>query len=392
MNDTPLLLIQGAQVYAPEFLGVQDILVAGGRIAALAPRMEPPAEHARRMDGRGLLVVPGFIDAHVHILGGGGEGGFASRTPELRLGDAFQAGITTVVGCLGTDGVGRSLETLLAKARGLEEQGLHTCLLTGSYGVPPITLTGSVERDLILIDKIIGVGELAISDNRSSQPTLAELARIAGEARRGGLLSGKAGIVNIHLGDAPGGMDPLFELVATTGIPITQFLPTHVNRNPAVFDQALRFAAQGGFVDITTSGVPQFYENGTVLPARALRLLLEGGAPGGNVTFSSDGQGSLPRFAGDGTLDGLDVGTVHSLHTAFRDAVLVEGLPLEAALRAVTRNPARAMKLADRGRVEVGCAADLVFLHPEDLSVHTVLGGGRILVENGVQKVRGNFE
>jgi beta-aspartyl-dipeptidase (metallo-type) len=392
MTHPPFLLIQGAQLHAPEPLGSQDILVAGGRIAAIAPDIDLHSPYVRRMDARGLRVVPGFLDCHVHILGGGGEGGFATRTPELRLGDAIQGGVTSVVGCLGTDGIGRSLETLVAKARSLEEQGLHTRLLTGSYGVPPVTLTGSVERDLMLIDLFVGVGELAISDNRSSQPTRAELARVAAQARRGGMLAGKAGIVNLHLGDGPGGLDPIFDLVATTELPITQFLPTHVNRNPHLFQQAIRFGREGGCVDITTSGVPYFYETGTVPPARALRLLLEAGVPSGNVTFSSDGQGSLPLFGAGGVLEGLEVGSVQSLHATFAEAVLQEGVPLEAALRAITANPARIFKEKDRGRLAVGCMADLVFLDAANLAVHTVLAAGRTLMENGVACVRGNYE
>ena len=70
--------------------------------------------------------MPGFIDGHVHMTGGGGEGGYATRTPELSLSDAIRGGVTTIVGCLGTDGVTRSLAALLAKARALDEEGIST--------------------------------------------------------------------------------------------------------------------------------------------------------------------------------------------------------------------------------------------------------------------------
>jgi beta-aspartyl-dipeptidase (metallo-type) len=392
MTLPALTLIQGARLYAPEPLGVQDLLLAGSGIAAIAPAFNLTGAPVRLVDGRGLLAVPGFIDNHVHLLGGGGEGGFHTRTPELRLGDALQAGITTVLGCLGTDGVTRSLAALLAKARSLEEQGLTTFLLTGSYGVPPVTLTGSVERDLILIDKFIGVGEVAISDHRSSQPSLAELARLAGDARRGGMLAGKAGIVNLHLGDGNRGLEPLTQLIQETELPVTQFLPTHVNRNPRVFEQAIRFAKAGGTVDITTSGVPRFYETGTLPPAEALRLLLGAGVPAGNITLSSDGQGSLPVFAEDGTLEGLTVGSVQSLHTVFCEAVQRQRVPLETALAAITANPARILKLAQHGRIAPGLAADVVLLDPDSLAVRGVVAGGRVLMEDGALLVRGTFE
>lgn len=56
----------------------------------------------------GLIAVPGFVDMHVHVAGGGGEAGPASRTPEARLSELLLAGITTVVGLTGTDSVSRS--------------------------------------------------------------------------------------------------------------------------------------------------------------------------------------------------------------------------------------------------------------------------------------------
>jgi len=392
MTQPALVLIKAAEVHTPKPIGVCDILIAGNRIAAIAPDISLPRHLVRLVDGRGLVAAPGFIDNHVHILGGGGEGSFCTRTPELRLGDAICAGITTVVGCLGTDGVGRSLASLVAKARSLEEQGLKTYLYTGSYGVPPVTLTGSVERDLILIDKFIGVGEVAISDHRSSQPTQAELARMAGDARRGGMLAGKAGVLNIHLGDGPRGLDPLMELVRDTELPITQFFPTHINRNARVFEQAIPYTQAGGFVDITTSGVPRFYETGTIPPAEALRRLLEAGVPQGQVTFSSDGQGSLPDFAADGSLAGLSVGSVQSLHEVFCDAVFKEGLSLEVALRAITVNPASILKLRDRGALAEGLAGDVVLLDKNSLAVRTVIAGGRLMMEDGIQLVRGNYE
>ena len=69
-------------------------------------------------------------------IGGGGEGGFSTRTPEATLSDLTTAGVTTVVGTLGTDGIARDMNALLAKARGLEEEGITTYIYTGSYRLP----------------------------------------------------------------------------------------------------------------------------------------------------------------------------------------------------------------------------------------------------------------
>jgi len=386
-----LTLIRDIPTYAPEPLGVVDILLAGGLIAHVGRLGTVNLPGLREVDGRGLVAVPGFIDAHVHILGGGGEGGCATRTPELMLGEALRAGVTTLVGCLGTDGVSRTPASLLAKAKGLEEEGLTTYAYTGSYGLPLVTATGSVERDLLLVDRVIGVGEVALSDHRSSQPTLEALAALAGEARRGGLLSGKAGVVNLHLGDGPRGLEPLRRLVAETELPPSQFLPTHINRNPALLEEAVAYAALGGWLDLTTSGPDPASGCPQVGAAEAYARLRAAGVDPGRITFTSDGQGSLPEFDAQGRMTGLGVGRMRSLFDAFRDLVRA-GTPLAEALLPVTANPAAILRLRGKGRLRAGMDADLLLLGGGDLEVHSLVARGRLLVEDGVLKAKGTFE
>jgi beta-aspartyl-dipeptidase (metallo-type) len=300
--------------------------------------------------------------------------------------------VTTVVGCLGTDGVTRTPAGLLAKARGLDEEGLSTFIYTGHYSVPVHTLTGSIERDLLIVDKIIGVGEVALSDHRSTQPTFDEFARTAAEARRGGILSGKAGIVNVHMGDGTRGLSMLVRLVADTEIPVTQFLPTHINRNPALFDEGIAWAKQGGFVDFTTSTVPAFLEQGEAKSSAGLRRMLDAGVNPAQITFTSDGQGSLPDFDAQGRLRRLEIGRVTSLVGEIRDAVRDEGVPLATALAVATANPARILKLTAKGRVAEGADADVLLLDPATLDVRGVVAKGRWLMKDGVHLARGTFE
>lgn len=387
-----MIVIHDVETYTPDPVGPSTLLLAGTRIERISPGLALPAGLAREIDGAGLVAVPGLVDAHVHLAGGGGEGGFASRTPELTLGDAIAGGVTTVVGCLGTDGVARSLPALVAKARALAEEGISTFVLTGSYGVPLVTLTGSVERDLMLVGEVVGVGELAISDHRSSQPTFEELARIVADARRGGVLAGKSGIVNVHLGDGPSGLGLLRRLVDETEIPITQLLPTHVNRNPALFEEAVAWARRGGWVDMTTSNVPAFFARGAVKPSAGLARMLAAGVDPSRITFTSDGQGSLPDYDASGRLVGLGVGRVTSLLDEVRDAVLVEGVPLSVALGVATWNPARALGLPRKGVLAEGNDADVVLLRRDDLAVHTVIAGGRFLMREGRPVAKGTFE
>ncbi len=388
------ILIQDGEIFAPESLGKKDILLAGQKVAVLEDTIPTGFQlpNLQVISAKDNFVVPGFIDSHVHILGGGGEGGFATRTPEITLTDITRAGVTTVVGCLGTDGFGRSLISLLAKARALEEEGVSTYLYVGSYQVPVRTITGRIEDDLMLIDKFIGVGEVAISDHRSSQPTIDEIARIAASARVGGMLSGKAGIVNIHLGDGARKLAFLEEIVAKTEIPITQFLPTHINRNPDLFDQGIEYANRGGYVDLTASTTSQSLREGEVKCSHGLKTMLERGVPSENITFSSDGQGSLPEFNAKGEFLGLGVGSCQSLFEEFRDAVLEDQIDLSIALKIVTSNPARILKLFHKGRVKVGFDADLILLDKETLAIDSVIAKGQPMILHKEILHKGTFE
>jgi beta-aspartyl-dipeptidase (metallo-type) len=387
-----MLLLKNVDLYAPAPAGRTDVLMGGGRVLRVGPGASIPDAYGETVDASGLVAVPGLVDAHVHVTGGGGEGGYATRTPELLLSDAVRGGVTTVVGCLGTDGVTRHPASLLAKVRGLEEEGISAFMWTGHYAVPVQTLTGSIERDLLLVDRVIGVGEVAVSDHRSTQPTFDEFARVAAEARRGGILSGKAGVVNVHLGDGRRGLALLRQVVEQTEIPATQFLPTHINRNAELFEEGIAWARAGGFVDLTTSTVPAFLEQGEVKSSVGLRRMLEAGVDPAHVTFTSDGQGSLPDFDAQGRLRRLEIGRVTSLLGEVRDAVLQEQVPLETALAVATSNPARILKLRGKGRVEAGADADVVLLDPGSLEIRAVVAKGRWLMRDGQVLVKGTFE
>ena len=392
-----VIIIRNAQVYQPEYAGKKDLLILGDQIAALGENLQAEfngAVSVTEIDGTGMVLTPGFIDSHEHIMGGGGEGGFSTRTPEAVLTDLTMNGITTVVGCIGTDGITRDMAALLAKAHGLEEEGVTTYVYTGSYQVPVHTLTGSVMKDVMLLDKVIGAGEIAISDHRSSQPTFEEFVRIVSDVRVGGMLAGKAGIVNIHLGDSPRLMDLIWRTVRETEIPYTQFLPTHVNRNEALFQSAAEFAKAGGVIDFTGNEDIDYWESicDEVRVCSGIRRLLESGVSENNFTISSDGQGSLPVFNSKGEYQGIGIGKASCLLKEVRECVEREDIPLETALRAVTANPARILKLGKKGRLQPGCDADLCLLTEDGLKLHTVIAKGKIMVQEGKLVVRGSFE
>jgi beta-aspartyl-dipeptidase (metallo-type) len=382
-------LIKEGNVYAPEPKGIRDILVVGRIIALIAEQIELTGDfEVQVISARDKLVLPGFVDLHVHLLGGGGEGGFWTRTPDIILSTIARAGVTTLVGCLGTDDVSRRPETLLAKANQLEDEGVSAYIYTGSYQVPLPTITGSLRKDIALIPKVIGVGEIAISDHRSSQPTFEELARIAAEARVGGMLGGKAGLVHCHVGTGRRMLDPLFRLVKETEIPISQFLPTHVNRSRELFEQAIDFARMGGNIDLTAQGPHLLFP---ITTGDLLRMALAAGVSLDQLTLSSDSNGSMPVFDDHGKMTGLAVGEIGNLYAEWR-SLAKQGFALEDLTKMVTSNPARRAGLfGEKGSLETGKDADIILLDPE-LSLESVMAKGRLLVHDRQVVVKGTFE
>jgi beta-aspartyl-dipeptidase (metallo-type) len=328
-----------------------------------------------------------MVDSHVHILGGGGEGGPATRAPEILIEDIVGSGVTTVIGCLGTDGITRHPSSLLAKARGLQDEGITAYIFVGSYELPVRTLTGSVRSDLALLRPVLGAGEIAVSDHRSAQPTFDELARLAAECRVGGMLGGRPGILHLHLGDGKRGLELVFRIVHETEIPVTQIIPTHCNRNPGLLDEAFRFAAEGGRIDLT-AGVGEHAPAMSV--EAAIRQAVERGVPLDRISVSSDGNGSLPVFDKDGKLERLDVASQRSMLEQLRSIVRGGTLELPLATALFSANPAAFYGLDRKGRVEVGADADLIFLD-RDLELVHVLARGKRAVTDGTVVLRGTF-
>jgi beta-aspartyl-dipeptidase (metallo-type) len=385
-----MLLIRNAIVYAPEFLGKKELLIGGNIILAISDKIDfPTGLDIEIADANGLIVVPGLIDNHVHIAGAGGEGGPSTRTPELALSDMFAGGVTTVIGCLGTDGLTRSVETVLMKAKSLRHEGASAWIWTGAYQVPTPSITGDLGRDIALIEEIIGVGELAISDHRSSCPSTSELIRITALARVGGMLGKKAGMVNIHLGDAKNPFLPLHEVIKHSELKYTQFLPTHCNRNSYIFEDSKTYG-KSGYIDITTSSWP-YYQDEEIKPSTGLKLLLEAGVPADHITFSSDSCGSLPGFDEQGRLVKLEMGLPASNLKELADSVIMEKIPLEISLKVLTSNVASILKLPGKGYISAGMDADLLFLNQEMKIVH-LLSLGKWAVRNGVVVKKGTYE
>ncbi|MGH8226040.1 MAG: beta-aspartyl-peptidase [Gammaproteobacteria bacterium] len=385
-----MILLRRAQVYAPEPLGLCDLLLGGGRVLWMGagPLALPDDVDVETIDLEGRRLIPGFIDGHVHVTGGGGEAGFRTRVRPLELSRFTTAGITGVVGLLGTDDVARGPHELLATVHALREEGLNAWGHAGGYHLPPATLTGSVRGDLVFLEPLIGIGEVALSDHRSSQPTLDELLRLASEAHVAGLMTGKAGIVHLHLGDGARGLDLVRCALEQSELPPRVFNPTHVNRRRALFEEALELAASGCTIDVTAFPVAEGEDAWSA--ADAVMRYLDRDLPPERITVSSDAGGCLPCFDADGRVSHMDVGAPGALLATLNE-LLARGVPLEQALPPFTANVATLLRLPGKGRIAVGADADLVALDGEG-AVQDVIVRGRVHVSDRRVLRRGTFE
>lgn len=357
-----LLLIEGGEVFTPEPAGRTSVLVGGGRVLKVGEvdrrALDRLGVECEAIDAAGGVVTPGLIDPHEHLLGGSGEGGFSAQTPEIRLAELLVGGITTVVGCLGVDTMMKTMQGLLGRAKALREEGLTALVWSGGYDVPPATLTGSVRSDVMFVAEVIGAGEVAVSDERSMDPSPRELAKLVSDAFIGGHLSAKAGVTHFHVGPGRRRLALLRELIDDFDVKPEWLYPTHVGRSEELMDEAIDLARRGAAVDVdvTERDLPKW-----------LRHYLDGSGPPERLTASTDAGGSPPR----------------SLLDQVRACVRDHDFAPEQVLPVVTANAARVLKLPAKGRVAEGADADLLVLERGSLELVEVVAGGRRMVRDG---------
>ncbi len=385
VKDKSLLLIKKADVYSPAYLGQKDILLCGKQILAIDCKIDAPNLPCRVIDAAGKYLIPGLIDQHVHVTGGGGEGGFHTRTPEIQLSELINGGITTVVGLLGTDGSTRTVENLYAKTMALNEEGITAFMMTGAYNYNGPTITGEPDRDIVFIEKVLGV-KLALSDHRSSNITTRDLILLASKARIAGMLSGKPGIVTLHMGSGKRGLRPVFEAIETSDIPVGIFRPTHVGRCNDLREQAFDLLRIGGYADFTCDSQKAGEAGEHILEA------IKRGLSTVHITVSSDGQGSWSTYDEAGNLLQIGVSGVESMLSELRYMVQRMELPLETALPFFTTNVANALGLNNRKGVILEHAdADLLLLN-KNLELDTVIAKGTVLLDSGKLLRKGTYE
>ena len=365
-------LVENALVHSPTPLGRKSLLVANGAIARSGDvdrrALDTLGVEYEVIDGTGCVLTPGIVDPHQHLLGGSGEKGFSSQTPEFFLSEIVRWGITTVVGTLGVDTTMKTLPGLLGKVKALREEGLSAYMWTGGYNVPPTTVMGSVRDDVLFIDEVIGTGEVAISDVRATDPHPRELAKLVHDSYVGGLLSRKAGVTHFHVGEGPRRLQCLRELLDERIFQVDAgwLYPTHVSRTEALMLEAIELTRAGANVDIDV--VQEDF-------ARWLRFYLDHGGDPARLTASSDASITSPR----------------TLFEQMCKAVVEHRFMLEQVLPHFTSNAARILKLANKGEVAVGRDADLLIMREGGLEITHVIARGRTMVRDGSVCVEERF-
>lgn len=378
------ILIKNATVFAPEALGRKDVLFVNDRIEAIGDNLAPNLDDLETIDAAGKILTPGFFDQHIHVTGGGGEGGPATRTPELVLSELIACGTTSVVGVSGTDYTTRSIPNLLAKVRALQTEGVSAWMYTSNYRYPATTLTDSVANDLFFVPECLGV-KIALGDHRSSFPTTQQVLALLADIRVGAMIAGKTGFLHIHMGNIPGAFD-MFKAIVETGMPIRHIRPTHCGRIRHVFDAAVEFAKAGGWIDITT-GASCCFEH----PAEAVVAAIDAGVDPSHITLSTDGHGSVPRFNEKGEMIGLGVGGVDGNLLETKRLIAEHGMPIEEALAFTTKNVGAALGLADQGVVKKGACANACLFN-DAFELTDVFARGRGMMRSGEIVVKGTFE
>jgi beta-aspartyl-dipeptidase (metallo-type) len=398
-SNVHMMILRCGQVLAPEPLGARDLVIAGERIVAVAdPGVEIRNIEVEALDLRTLTVTPGFIDNHVHTLGGGGGLGFASRAPEVQTSQLTRAGITAVIGMLGFDATSKDMRALVAKTKAFREDGISAYALTGATLEHPVpTLTGRIRDDIAFVEEIIGVGEISVSELGYAYDSNGPGAQYIAEAATAGLLAGrlarKRGYLCLQVPPYHGAcLKPVMAMLERTGLPIAQLLPSHVNQTEAYMADAIAWARRGGFVDVGANYSPDNNFSRATPPAKAIGRLREADVPLAQILLSSDGNGAPPKEEQrEGQPAVANYMPLSALHVTWRRLIVDEGLPPADALRVVTTNVADATGLARKGRIAAGLDADLVAFD-DDWQIHTVIARGQVMVAAGRPVARGMFD
>jgi beta-aspartyl-dipeptidase (metallo-type) len=391
-NEKGWILLSNCRLYTPDDRGLCDLLIRGGKVLYFGKHPLPlslPGEiHSLDLSGR--IVAPGFIDLHTHLIGGGGLDSPMSRMPEAFLSEFVATGTTTAIGVLGPDFLSKPPFVLFMKARQLEQEGLSTFMLTGGFRAdPPQTLTGSVVQDILLVDKVVGA-KISVA-TPITEVTYADLVKLVDEVALASRMAGKAKVVHIHAGLGADLLQPLLKLQKEGHGAKVKLQITHCNSSEQLFTQALEFARQGGYVDVTAGISPHKGSPQAIKASECIKRFIGHSIPLRQITMSTDARGISIDLAEDGTFETIRRKLARELYEEFLDLVAKENLPLSDALRVVSANGADIFGLKEKGKIQTGGDADLVVIN-DKLEVTDVFCRGCRMVAGGQVVAKSLFE
>ncbi len=309
------------------------------------------------IDCQGHYIVPGLIDSQIHLAGGSGESGFLSQPPRILIEECIVGGITTTIGTIGTDTTTKTMSNLIASVKAFKEAGLSSYAYTGGYEIPPATVTGRVRDDMIYVEEIIGLGEVAIADCRVPEPTPDQLARVIVDAYVGGTLTTKAGVSRIHVGPSPRRLAVIREMAERNDVQYDHLYFTHMDRSPELLKEGVEIAHKGAVIDldIHERDLCSWYKR-----------YMDFGGPLSQLSFSTDAGACGPN----------------ELWGEIQNCALKGSYKLEQLIPHVTEVPARILKLRSKGRLGDRQDADFLVVSHRDLEIRDVMANGSFFYRN----------
>jgi N-acetylglucosamine-6-phosphate deacetylase len=367
---TDVRVVQGDQVVEGGWVRWE-----GERLAEVG-RGHPPVDRDRSAGGR--LVVPGFVDIHVH---GGGGGSFTTGSAEDGAAVARfhrRHGTTTLLASLVTAPLADLLRQISALAELVDDEivaGLHLegpFLSSARCGAHPPKLLRAPTR-------------AALEQLLCRRPGAVRMATLAPELDGG--VDAVAQLAAAGVLPAIGHTDAPYD-VAHAAVDAGARAATHLfnamrpihHREPGVVVALMERSEV--VVELINDGVhlhPSLvrWVMATVGDDHAA-LVSDAIAAAGSEDGLDVLGGSIVRVCGGRAelVDGSSlVGSTLTMDVAFRRAVRCQGLPVVAAARAAATTPATLLGLDDVGLIAPGRQANLVVLN-EDLTVHAVLYRG----------------
>ena len=358
-ND--LVLTHGRIVLADAVIERGWVAVAGGRIAEVGEGTPPE----RGEDLAGDLLIPGLVELHTdHIE--------AHYVPRPKVHWDPMAAVVSYDAQLATSGI----TTVLDSVRIWREAGIQE--VDGQHDVLSDAIARACDADLLRADhflhlrcevpmpdiiadteKMIGRREvrlMSLMDHTPGQRQFRDEEKLRAyyRGKKGGLSDPELDeLFAIRRSYQEQYAEPnrrgLVELARRHGIPLASHddtVPEHVSE--AIDDK------------VAIAEFPTTAEAATALHAAGIKVLM--GAPNLVRGGSHSGNVATAELAAAGVLDVMSSDYVPSalLLAPLRLPEIVPQFDLPAAIRTVTRTPAHAVGLTDRGEIAVGKRADLV--------------------------------